>query len=73
MAILLLLGVYSLTWSIIYFVVLALIVLWITIYGEGNLAKIKLIGPFEVGHKDFHLKESGITVSVYYPMDKSEY
>ena len=43
------------------------------IYGEGTLSKIKLVGPYEVGHKDFHLKHSGIAGSCYYPMDKTEY
>lgn len=43
------------------------------IYGDGNLDKIKLIGPYQVGHKDFHLKHTGIAGSVYYPMDIAEY
>jgi len=73
LAIVIMVGEYSLTVSIIYFAVLLLIVLWLTIYGDGNLAKIKLVGPYEVGHKDFHLKESGIAVSAYYPIDKDEY
>lgn len=43
------------------------------VYGEGNLSRINLDGPYEVGHKDFHLRESGTAISVYYPMDKHEY
>lgn len=41
-------------------------------YGEGNLKKIKLVGPYQVGHMDFHL-DSGIAGSVYYPMDLHDY
>lgn len=43
------------------------------VYGEGNLDKIKMVGPYQVGHQDFHLKNSGICGSCYYPMDKEEY
>lgn len=45
----------------------------VLIYGDGNLDKIKLIGPYQVGHKDFHLKHTGVAGSVYYPMDIAEY
>ena len=55
---------------IVYFVGLALILGYVAGYGEGNLSRIKLVGPYQVGHREFHLRDSGNAVSVYYPMDK---
>ena len=42
------------------------------IYGESCFTNMKLVGPYQVGHMDIHSKD-GSAVSVYYPMDKSEY
>lgn len=43
------------------------------IFGEGNLDKIVMTGPFQVGHKDVFCTKSGAAVSVFYPMDIEEY
>ena len=43
------------------------------VYGEGNLKRLKMVGQYQVGHRDFNLNTSGITCSVYYPMDKHIY
>ena len=43
------------------------------IYGNGDLSRAKLIHSnksFKVGYKEYHVKESGCAVSVFYPIDK---
>lgn len=58
---------------IIYSIILAMLILNIMIYGDANFKGLKLVGDFQVGHQDFHTSKSGITCSVYYPMDKDVY
>ena len=72
-AILIVSGVNSLIMLVFYFVGMAVIVGYVAGYGEGNLSRIKLVGPYQVGHREFHLQHSGNAVSVYYPMDKADY
>ena len=43
------------------------------IWGENNLSTVYMLGPYEVGHQDFHTSVEGIACSAYYPMDKEEY
>ncbi|TNV73388.1 hypothetical protein FGO68_gene15043 [Halteria grandinella] len=40
------------------------------LFGESNLARIKLTGHFEVGHREFRATKLGSEVSVYYPVDR---
>lgn len=50
------------------------IALVITIsFGEGNLDRVKMTGPFEVGYQDIYSEKDGRAVSVWYPMDKEDY
>jgi hypothetical protein len=44
-----------------------------SIYGESNFKGINIIGPYQVGHKDMYCSRDGVAVSVYYPMDRTEY
>ena len=32
-----------------------------------------MVGPYQVGHSEYFTSKGGNAVSVYYPMDKSEY
>jgi len=73
LSVVIVIGYWSEAIAIIYSVVLLLILLYNIIYGEGNLKKIKIVGPFQVGHQDWHLTNSGIAASVYYPMDRKVY
>jgi hypothetical protein len=43
------------------------------LFGEGNLDKMVMTGPYEVGHKDIHCIKMGSAISVYYPMDRAEH
>jgi len=56
----------------VYCILLILPIIGILIFGEGNLDRLEMTGPFEVGHKDMHLSD-GAAVSIFYPMDKEEY
>jgi hypothetical protein len=42
-------------------------------YGKCSFEKLKLNGPYEVGHKEFFSEKYGQAVSVFYPMDKKKY
>lgn len=42
-------------------------------FGEANFDKIKMTGPFQVGHMDIYSEREGGAVSVWYPMDLEEY
>ena len=48
------------------------VLVWI-IWGEANFDRVILTGPYEVGHMDIYMKNTGNAVSVYYPMDKDEH
>ena len=66
-------GEYNIIAEIILCTVIFLGILTTIIYGEANFDKLKLTGPFEVGHKDIHINGTGNAISVFYPMDKDVY
>lgn len=70
--VLIVMDVYHLAALIIYCCFLAFAIIITIIYGEANFSRLKLVGPFQVGHKEFFTKD-GIACSVYYPMDKDEW
>ena len=43
------------------------------IYGEGDFKKIRLVGKYEVGFKEFVTSKHSNEVSVYYPISKQLY
>ena len=57
----------------IYCTFLAYAIVVTLIFGENNLNKMKMIGPYEVGFRMVHTSKEGLEVSVYYPMDREEY
>lgn len=65
--------VFSLAALIIYCTFLSIALLTIFLFGEGNLDRYKMTGPFEVGHKDMFTTEGGIECSCYYPVDRDEF
>jgi len=66
-------GEYNLIAEIILCLVIFAGILITILFGEGDFAKVKLTGPFEVGHKDIHITGTGNAISVFYPMDKDVY
>ena len=56
----------------IYCSFLAFSIIMSFVFGEANFNDIELIGPYQVGHKDYHTRD-GIAMSIFYPMDKEEY
>lgn len=71
--VLVVLEVFSYIALAIYCTFLAFSILTSLIWGENNLSTIYMVGPYEVGHKDFYTTVEGIACSAYYPMDKEEY
>lgn len=54
--------------------VLLLVSVTITFFfGESNLERLKVTGPFEVGHREFRTTVEGSEVSVYYPVDRTHF
>ena len=47
-------------------------VLLLLAFGDSDFSRVKLTGPFQVGHRDIRTK-FGNEVSVYYPVDKEVY
>ena len=43
------------------------------LFGDTNLDRIKVTGPFQVGHREFRSEALGNEVSVFYPVDKLLY
>lgn len=70
--VLVVMDVYAIAALIIYCCFLAFAILITIIYGEANFSRLKMVGPYQVAHKDLWSKD-GISVSVYYPMDIEEY
>lgn len=70
--VLIVMDVYSVIALVIYCVFLAIALLLVFIFGEGDLDRFKISGPFEVGHKDMFTSD-GVEMSCFYPMDKEEY
>jgi len=67
------LRVYNIVALIIYVLFLGSAIAITIIFGEGNLDRIKVGGPFQVGHQDIFQTEGGNAMSVYYPIDIDEY
>lgn len=65
--------VFSFIALIIYCTFLSFAIFGNLLFGEGNLDKMVMTGPYEVGHKDIHCSKMGSAISVYYPMDKAEH
>jgi len=57
----------------IYCVFLLTAIILTLIWGEANFDRVKLSGPFQVGHQDYMCQKEGIFISVWYPMDKEEH
>jgi hypothetical protein len=47
--------VYSVIALVVYCLFLSLSIVLVVVFGEGNMDKFELTGPYEVGHKDMHL------------------
>ena len=58
---------------IVYCLFLFIAILYTLIFGESNLDRIKMSGPYQVGHQDIYSLKDGVAISAYYPMDKDEY
>jgi len=43
------------------------------LYGDTNLDRVKVTGPYEVGHREFRSGTLGSEVSVFYPVDRNHY
>jgi hypothetical protein len=43
------------------------------LFGESNLERLKVTGPFEVGHREFRSTKLGSEISVYYPVDRTHF
>jgi len=65
--------VYHIAALIVYCVFLLIPILANLVYGEANFNRLKMTGPYQVGHKDIFTGEQGVEVSVFYPMDRDEY
>lgn len=70
--VLIIMDVYSIIALIIYCCFLSFAIISSFIFGEANFNLLKLIGPYQVGHKEFFSNE-GFGITVFYPMDKEEY
>lgn len=53
--------------------VLAITLIILARWGEGNFSKAKPKGPYAVGHKVIYVKDKYNAVSVFYPVDKQVY
>ena len=42
-------------------------------FGESDLERLKVTGPFEVGHREFRGSKFGSEISVYYPVERAHY
>jgi len=59
--------------DIIGLVFTAFSVTLLVLFGEVNLNRLKAIGPYEVGYKEFKTSKFDNAVSVYYPINKDHY
>lgn len=66
-------GEYNLIAEIILCLVILCGILSSILFGEATFDRLKLTGPFQVGHKDIHISSTGNAISVFYPMDKHVY
>ena len=48
-------------------------IILVFLYGDSDLERIKMTGPFEVGYREFRTSKLGNEVSVYYPVDREHY
>lgn len=65
--------IYSLITLIIYVIIIIVYSLINFIYGDANFSELIMHGKYQVGHMEFFTSKMGVCVSVYYPMDRSEY
>ena len=63
----------SIAMLVIYSIILFMLVLNVMVYGDANFEGIHLVGDFQVGYQDFFTSKTGLTCSVFYPMDKTTY
>lgn len=59
--------------NILNLIFTTLSILAVVFFGECNFKRLKLIGPYQVGYREFRSAKHGNEVSVYYPMDKQRY
>ena len=71
--VLVVMDVYSIIALVIYCLFLGFAIIATLVYGWGDFSKLKMRGPYQVGHKEFHSSKDGVAISVYYPMDKDTY
>lgn len=72
--ILIVMDIYSAIALGIYCFFLAIPIILALMYGNGDFSRLKMTGPYEVGHQDSFLSpHDGTEVSVFYPMDRDEY
>ena len=72
-SILQILDIYSDATLITYVVVTCFSIMNLIYFGDANFNRLKMVGPYQVGHKEYFTSGGGNGVSVYYPMDKEEY
>lgn len=48
-------------------------ILLVFFYGDSDLERLKMTGPFEVGYREFRTSKYGNEVSVFYPVDRDYY
>lgn len=71
--VLVIMDVFSYIALAIYCSFLGIAIICSIIFGEATFDRVKMTGPFEVGHKEIFSKKDGTTLSVWYPMDRDEY
>ena len=72
--VLVVMDVYSLIALGIYCTFLGIAILASIFFGETNFNRLKMNGPYQVGHQDMFLSpKDGTEASVFYPMDVEEY
>ena len=42
-------------------------------FGDSDFSRMRLKGPYQVGHKDYRTTKLGSEVSIFFPVDKDEY
>lgn len=71
--ILVVLDIFSFVALTIYCTFLCCAIIGNLVFGEGNLDRIIMNGPYEVGHMDISCSKNGTAISCYYPIDRDEH
>jgi hypothetical protein len=63
---------YTLVGLIVHSSIILLGLVSLYFFGDANFKFLKMVGPYQVGHKEYHLK-IGNAASAFYPMDRKTY